>query len=55
MGNRRTPLARDHFHFFGLDPDGNQAFPNPNYGRPVVFQPPMSARLGLSVDFGAEP
>lgn len=55
VGNRRTPLARDDFHFFGLDPDGNQAFPNPNYGQPVVFQPPMSARLGLSVDFGAEP
>jgi hypothetical protein len=27
--------------------------PNPTYGRPEVFQPPMSARIGLSVDFGA--
>jgi hypothetical protein len=26
--------------------------PNPSYGRPELFQSPMSARLGVTVDFG---
>jgi hypothetical protein len=55
VGNRRTPLIRDDLRYSGLDANGNQAFPNPNYGAPLVFQPPMSARLGLTVDFGAAP
>jgi hypothetical protein len=48
-------LIRDDGRYFGLDADGHQAFPNSNYGGPLEFQSPMSARLGMSVDFGAEP
>jgi hypothetical protein len=54
LGNRRTALVRDDQHYFVVDTAGDQA-PNPQYGKPLVFQPPMSARLGLSVDFGAAP
>lgn len=54
VGNRRTPLLRDE-HYGGLDDDGNPTLSNPNYGGPLVFQTPMSARLGISMDFGAEP
>jgi hypothetical protein len=53
LGNRRTPIAFDELHFLGQDANGNPTTPNPTYGRPQVFQPPMSARLGLSVDWGA--
>jgi hypothetical protein len=52
LGNRRTPLVRDDVHYDG---DGNPTLPTPNYGGPLVFQSPMSAHLGVSVDLGAEP
>jgi hypothetical protein len=55
LGNRCTPLIRDDVHYVALDAHGNQAFPNPGYGGPLEFQSPMSARLAISVDFGAEP
>jgi hypothetical protein len=35
-----------------VDSDGNPTTPNPFYGRPLLIQPPMSARIGLSLDFG---
>ncbi len=52
LGNRRTPIDFNDLHFLELDANGNPTNPNPAYGRPQLFQPPMSARLGLSVDFG---
>ena len=55
IGNRRSVLIRDDLHYGGLDEAGNPVLPNPSYHRPLEFQPPMSARLGVSVDFGAEP
>jgi hypothetical protein len=52
LGNRRTVLDFQELHYLGQDPVGNPAEPNPFYGRPLLFQPPMSARIGLSLDFG---
>ncbi len=52
LGNRRTPVAFDELHFLEQDANGNPTTPNRTYGRPFDFQAPMSARLGLSVDFG---
>ena len=33
------------------DEDGNQINPNPDYDQAIRFQPPMSIRLGLEVEF----
>ena len=52
LGNRRTPLRVDDVHYLAIDADRIPSVPNPTYGRPDVFQPPMSARLGVTVDFG---
>lgn len=50
-GNSRTAVRVDEQHFFSADSAGNQADPNPYYLRPIAFQPPMSARLGIEVSF----
>jgi carboxypeptidase family protein/TonB-dependent receptor-like protein len=55
LGNARTVVRREDVRYIGLDADGNQAEVNPVYNRPEVFQPPMSARLGISLDFGELP
>ena len=52
LGNQRTVLDFDELHYLEVSPDGTPTTPNPSYGRPLLFQPPMSARIGLSVDFG---
>ncbi|MEO8635633.1 MAG: TonB-dependent receptor [Gemmatimonadales bacterium] len=52
IGNRRTPAAFDDVHYQEVDSLGNLTTPNPNYHRPTLFQPPMSARLGITIDFG---
>ena len=52
LGNRRTPVRLDDVHYLALDADRIPSVPNPTYGRPEVFQSPMSARLGVTVDFG---
>ena len=52
LGNRRSPLILDD-QLSTFDQHGNTV-PNVGYGRPLEFQPPSSARLGLSIDFGAE-
>jgi hypothetical protein len=52
LGNARTVLRRDDARYVALDDSGNQAIPNPGYDRPLAFHPPMSARLGMTVDFG---
>ena len=55
LGNQRLPLAYDDVHYSELDANGNQTTPNPDYGRALIFEPPTSARLGFSVDFGRGP
>jgi hypothetical protein len=34
-----------------LGENGNQIYPNPTYGEPTSFQPQMSLRFGLEIDF----
>lgn len=52
LGNRRTALNFEETHYLELDSEGNPTTPNPDYGRALDFQSPMSARIGLSLDFG---
>jgi len=35
----------------GDDASGNQIAPNPTYGQVKLYQPPMSMRLGMEVNF----
>lgn len=51
VGNPREVVRVDQQHFFELDSNGNQANENPNYLQPTAFQPPMTARLGVEVNF----
>jgi hypothetical protein len=47
VGSRRLPLTYDQRHYFTPD----QSAVNPNYGAVTQYQAPMSARLGMVVDF----
>jgi hypothetical protein len=51
VGSQREPVSLDQVHYNCLDGAGNQSCPNPNYRKPTRYQPPMSARLGVVVDF----
>lgn len=51
VGSPRHALSVDQLHFTEADAAGLQSNPNPNYLQPTSFQPPMSARLGLVVEF----
>jgi hypothetical protein len=52
LGNRRTPVRFDDVRYLALDENRIPSVPNPTYGRPELFQSPLSARLGVTVDFG---
>lgn len=45
--NQRQPVYLDQKRYLAADADGNQLVPNPNYRRPLAFQPPFTVRLGL--------
>ena len=47
VGNPRGIQLYEQRHFL----DASGAEPNPNYGAVTHFQPPMSARVGVAVDF----
>lgn len=49
IGNRRSPVNVDQWHYFGLDAQGNHSLPNPTYGQATRYAPPTSARLGMIV------
>jgi hypothetical protein len=52
IGSPRKPVDYDEVHYTGdLDDEGNQTDPNPTYGEPIRFQPPMAVRVGMEVDF----
>jgi hypothetical protein len=55
LTNSRTAVRQDDVHYLSLDDTGNQTTINPGYSRGLNFQPPMSARLGLTLDFGGAP
>jgi len=45
--SQRSPVNYEQLHY--LDP--GQTVSNPNYGRVTQYQPPMTVRLGIEVDF----
>lgn len=51
LGSQRQVVMQDQLHYFDTDTQGNPEYPNPTYGMPQRFQPPMSMRLGLEVNF----
>jgi len=51
LASQRRPVGYDQTHYFGVDAEGNQSDPNPHYGQPNNWQPPMAVRLGAEVQF----
>ncbi len=51
VGSQLTVVQQDQRHYFNQDDQGDQINPNPAYGLPQKFQPPMSVRLGMEVNF----
>ena len=47
FASQRKEIDYDQLHYF----DYEQQYPNPHYLVPVQFQPPMSVRLGMEVNF----
>jgi hypothetical protein len=47
IASKREAVRYDEVHYSSLDAAGNEANPNPNYGKPTAFQPPMAIRLGF--------
>jgi hypothetical protein len=48
--SQKKAVSYDEMQYLFADESGNQIKPNPRYG-PIGFQPPMSARLGMEVNF----
>ena len=53
VGSPRRATLVDEMHYPTLDGSGNPDLlnPNPNYKRPIAYQPPMAGRIGLQVSF----
>ena len=51
VASQKQVVMQDQLHYNDLDASGNPVFPNPSYGMPTKFQPPMSVRLGMEVNF----
>ncbi len=51
IASDRTPVDYEQIRFFNVDANGNQINPNPLYGQPTKFLPPMSLRVGAEVMF----
>jgi hypothetical protein len=51
IGSPRKPVHVDEFRYYSIDSLGQPFDPNPRYGQPLQYQPPMSARLGMVVGF----
>jgi hypothetical protein len=51
VASQRKPTAFNQVHYFSKDANGNQFDPNPFYLTPTHYQQPMSARLGVEVNF----
>jgi hypothetical protein len=39
----------DQIHYRAVTSSGVQVLPNPNYGKPLIFQPPAAFRLGAEL------
>ena len=51
IGSQRKPVTYEERHYLGVDEFGNQTDPYPLYMHPSGYFPPMSARLGLEINF----
>jgi hypothetical protein len=51
VASPRKAVNVDQVRFTCLDAGGNQACPNATYLKATRYQPPMSARLGVVMDF----
>jgi hypothetical protein len=51
LGSQRTAVGQAQLHYLGYDAQDNPVNPNPLYGMPLAFQPPMSVRVGMEVNF----
>ena len=51
IASQQEAVNYDQLHYLNADANGNQIDPNPTYGLPTSFQPPMSLRIGLEVNF----
>jgi hypothetical protein len=51
IASQQEAVNYDQLHYLNADESGNQIDPNPTYGLPTSFQPPMSLRFGLEVNF----
>jgi hypothetical protein len=51
LGSQRTVVLQHLFHYQEFDSQGKPANPDPRYGMPLAFQPPMSVRVGMEVNF----
>jgi len=51
VASQRRPVNYDQQHYFGMAEDGTPIDPNPFYGRPTRYQPPMAVRLGVELGF----
>jgi hypothetical protein len=51
VGNPRRATFVDEMQYTTLDQDGNPASPNAQYRKPVTYQPPMGARIGVEISF----
>jgi hypothetical protein len=51
LDNRRRAVRSDQLRYFALDSLGAPVSPNPNFGKPLAFQAPLSARVGVEIGF----
>lgn len=49
--SQRQPVNIEQKRYLAVDANGNQVGENPNYLKPLLYQPPMTVRLGLEVGF----
>jgi hypothetical protein len=51
IASQRKPVDIDQRHYFTVDANGVPSNPNPTYGQAYRYQPPMSVRVGMEVNF----
>jgi len=51
VASQRKPVNYDQQHYYEMAEDGTPINPNPFYGQPTRYQPPMAVRLGLELGF----
>jgi hypothetical protein len=51
VASQREVVRQGELHYLEIDADGNYFNPDPSYGKPLNFQPPMSVRIGIEINF----